>query len=267
MTAIREHGELRAAASAATSFRQQLWLLGRSGRWIYPIAALSAMLLMLPGGGDPTVAVAGALVGFTGAFWPMIVWYGETPGRRTYHWSLPVARTGHDLMRVAAGAIYLVAISVTVALAAILIDGSVASSFGEFRTVLFLAFVLIPLFPYFLMTALALWSDYTITRWVLAGFVAFPVGATILERAGYGQPADWFGTLFFGGRFSFAFTLFEGIFILSDGRVFPGELWPTAIAIWLAAGILLTLLAASVRPDELKRLFYASKAGDISNGA
>ena len=249
-------GALRSPASTGTSFRQQMWLLGASGRWIYPIAALVAMLMIIPGSdpatADPATAVAAALVAFLGAFWPMIVWYGETPSRRVYHWSLPVARAPHDLMRVAAGALYLVGMSAAIALAAILIDGNFTVAFDT-RTILILAFGLVPLFPYFLMSALALWSDYAVTRYALAAFVGFGFGSAVLERVGYGVPADWLGTLFFGGSWAFAFTLLEGVFMLSERATSPGDTWPAAIAVWLATGIALTLLAVSVRPDDLRR--------------
>jgi hypothetical protein len=42
-------------------------------------------------------------------FWPLSVWASESPGKREYHWSRPIARGVHDLVRVWAGAAVLMA--------------------------------------------------------------------------------------------------------------------------------------------------------------
>lgn len=42
-------------------------------------------------------------------FWPLSVWAGASPSRRDYHWSLPVPRGVHDLVRVGVGGIVLMA--------------------------------------------------------------------------------------------------------------------------------------------------------------
>lgn len=46
-----------------------------------------------------------------GLSWPARVWRGEPPAGRDYHWSLPVERRTHDLLRVAAGAVWLFALT------------------------------------------------------------------------------------------------------------------------------------------------------------
>lgn len=52
---------------------------------------------------------AGAALAW-GLFLPFHLWRGEVPSRRGYHWTMPVAHRQHDLLRVAAGAVWLLAI-------------------------------------------------------------------------------------------------------------------------------------------------------------
>lgn len=59
-------------------------------------------LVMLGGGAFGFIAVIAV-------FWALSVWHQETPSRRLYHWSMPVARGAHDRIRVVAGALWLVA--------------------------------------------------------------------------------------------------------------------------------------------------------------
>jgi hypothetical protein len=59
-----------------------------------------------------------------GAIWPLVVWRGEPWGERDYRWSLPVSRHSHDLIRVAAGAVWLM-LGVAVCLAVIRISQDV----------------------------------------------------------------------------------------------------------------------------------------------
>lgn len=43
-----------------------------------------------------------------GGFAAVLVWLREAPQNRRYHWSLPVAREIHDMLRISAGAVWLV---------------------------------------------------------------------------------------------------------------------------------------------------------------
>lgn len=80
----------------------------------------AAIAELAPGEGVPVdegvaallfAAAASAVWGF---FFPFRVWRGEVPSRRGYHWAMPVERRLHDLLRTAAGAVWLEAIVVAV---------------------------------------------------------------------------------------------------------------------------------------------------------
>lgn len=57
------------------------------------------------------IIMYGGLVG-SGAIAGLIVWFGEGPRKRRYHWAMPVKREVHDLARVIAGAVWLLGIIV-----------------------------------------------------------------------------------------------------------------------------------------------------------
>ena len=87
--------------------------------WFYVAAETGA----LPSGGISTFA--GLMLGspfhlfaILAAFaWALTLWSDEGPGDRAYHWSLPVGRPGHDLIRVAAGGAWMLAVGATGVLA------------------------------------------------------------------------------------------------------------------------------------------------------
>jgi len=45
-----------------------------------------------------------------GLIWPVFVWSGNAPEQRDYHWTMPIGKTKHDLIRFAAGGCILAAI-------------------------------------------------------------------------------------------------------------------------------------------------------------
>jgi hypothetical protein len=88
---------LLAACVAPMAFVEVASVHARMGhapdRPMYPAYPLKEVLPFL---------IAAAVV------WPLLVWREESWGRREYHWSLPVQRWVHDLLRVAGGAVWLV---------------------------------------------------------------------------------------------------------------------------------------------------------------
>jgi hypothetical protein len=245
--------QLRAAATTAASFRHQAWLLGVSGRWIYPAAAVVALLLLV--GRTQNVSLLAAIFAVVlGSVWPLIVWHAETPGRRLYHWSLPVTRAAHDLMRVATGALYLVVICAVFGATAAISDGTLAG-FTARGPQAWSSFFLVPLILYFVVTPLALWSEYAITRWTLGSSVAFAVVAVVLELQGVSQPVELIAWALADGRWSFTFALTDGIEAMDPSHTASAARWAIAAALWLGFGIAWTIFTAIFRPDDLKRMF------------
>ena len=55
----------------------------------------------------PTMAAGSVWTTLTAVAAALLVWAGEGPGHRRYHWSLPVPRETHDLLRILMGAVWL----------------------------------------------------------------------------------------------------------------------------------------------------------------
>jgi hypothetical protein len=80
-----------------------------------------------------------------------VVWFGEGPRNRRYHWSMPVRRELHDLIRIAAGAVWLMALIAIYCLLYWLGDGPVMRSQWLNHAPLFwIAQFLVPLLAYLL---------------------------------------------------------------------------------------------------------------------
>ena len=239
--------ELRRPVSALTSFRQQLWLIARSGRSGLLLLSLVLVLVIVR-----RVELAGELgssearrfffasmiaLGFA-PLWALVVWYGEWPLRRSYHWSLPVPRAGHDLARVAAGAIYLI-----VGWSALALVGWLSRD-----TVIGLpalaSFFSAPLILYLLITPLVLWSDSRVVPW---GFALILVGA-LAVLVDFAPIASVFLAIF-ESSWGIEPAIYGGF---READVIAGP--TSATALWLAIGLASTVFAAIWRPADLARL-------------
>src|SRR5262249_6196739 len=146
------------------------------------------------------------------ALWAMLVWYREGPDRRSYHWSLPVARPKHDLARVVAGAVYLLGIC------AVLAGAGALASFAEgeldrltalgpqLAACLFVG----PLIAYALVSAVVLWGDAQLVRWLLGLLLGVAVLAEVLDANGYTFLVHGFQRFLFDERFGLATALTMG---------------------------------------------------------
>ncbi len=254
--------ELRPAPGIGISFRQQAWLLGVSGRWAFLILGLLAVL-MLFGLSDvprevPRILITAMLALLGGAIWAVMVWDGENPDRRSYHWSLPVPRPAHDLARVAVGAVYLLGVCAVLAGAGAM-AASANGTFDRFAAVgpeAWATFFVAPLIIYLLVLPVVLWSDYPITRWVFG--IIFGVGllAAILSWQGLPLLGEVINKTFESENWGLGAALFNGIVREVSGSMelpAPVDLWWTAAALWFTLGLALTLFAGIYRPDDLRR--------------
>lgn len=243
--------ELRAPASAAMSFRLQMMLLARSGRWFMLLGTLVLILLAVIRTGHGHGPEWGA-TGFTlslmiglpaASIWALGIWAGEFPQRRSYHWSLPVSRPAHDLARVAAGVIYLVAAWVALALA---VNGFVVGS-NAIAPDAWLAFFAAPVVMYFLTMPLTLWGDSRVVRWIIGFVMAWGI-AVILDIPYVGEPL----IRLFEAPWGLEAALFGGLIRDADADLPIGS--PGAISLWLGIGIAATIFCAIWRPADLARL-------------
>jgi hypothetical protein len=95
-------------------FRQQLRMLDAAQRAPLLLGIMVLPAVMWPGHGL-LIPIRPMLL--ASIAWALLVWEGETRGRRTYHRCLPVDQTTHDLLKIAAGAVWLLsAVAITVGL-------------------------------------------------------------------------------------------------------------------------------------------------------
>jgi hypothetical protein len=100
------------APSLLTVTRQQLRLIDAHGRFPFLIGLLAGLPIVFivnqPAGvsdRDAALPILGHLC--TACVWPFFVWIGELPRQRGYHRNLPVNHVTHDLIKVIAGACWL----------------------------------------------------------------------------------------------------------------------------------------------------------------
>jgi hypothetical protein len=87
-----------------------------------------------------------------GAIAGMLVWFSEGPRHRRYHWSMPVQREIHDLMRIVAGAIWLFAATVVFCLAIWLLeDPAIRDQWLRHVPYFWATMFLVPLLAYLLL--------------------------------------------------------------------------------------------------------------------
>jgi hypothetical protein len=112
-----------------------------------------------------------------------------------------------------------------------------------------LGYFVAPLVVYLFAMPLVLWSEYRIMKWVMGGLLLYPLMMMLLESRGITRPEEGFVNLMVRGDLSLASVLFDPMLGQADGN------WWLASLLWLAAGASLTVLAATYRPDDLRRTF------------
>ena len=248
--------ELRTPAGIRTSFVQQLRLLGWSGRWAYLIISLLLLLAFTKTMhadallGVPLVVVAGLLGLPLAALWALLVWHGELPDRRSYHWSLPVPQPGHDLARIAGGAVWLLAAYLALAAGGAIVaatsgDWARFASIGPAWTTFFAG----PLVLYLVVSPLALWSNSVWLRRVLAAVIVLGIFGAIGQLDVYRRVAE----AVFGPGWGLATALMGGFLRQAGLETGPaGE--RGAAALWFGIGLIATICAATWRPADVARL-------------
>lgn len=256
--------ELNQTPGVWTSLRQQLWLLGSSRRWTALTLSLAAVMAIIDVHVLPPVPsnlwLVIVLLPITG-LWVTLVWSGEGPSQRGYHWSLPVPRAAHDLARVVAGAVYLVALcAVLAAVAGVLAaSGGYFNAFAAIDAEAWANFFLAPLVVYLLVSPLVLWRDYAVVRWLMGALFALGVLTPLAETQHVHVLSDAWKFLFFSPDVGLGLiangTLQALAVAIGDADLGPSQSWVAAVALWLGIGAVLTVLAATFRPDDLTRTF------------
>lgn len=188
-------------------------------------------------------ALAGTFVGMLvfALFWPFRVWRGEAPSRRDYHWAMPVSHRDHDLARVAAGAVGLLAVA-AVLYAAGAVTALAAGHAGllELSAWAWVGLLLGPLLPYALSSIFLVRCEHP-AGW-LWGVLVLLLALWLLDA---GREVAGVSTLV-SGRFGLGWAAGGAVF--GEWMARPaGGLWLATWAAWLALFTGGVLLAASTR--------------------
>ncbi|HKK28671.1 MAG TPA: hypothetical protein VKB18_11355 [Gemmatimonadota bacterium] len=184
--------------------------------------------------------------------WPMMVtWRDEAPSRRTYHWSQPVQRMRHQLVRTAVGGAALAAALAAGGLAGwivgALVQGGMASGGGE----VFVASAGSLGLAYLLGSVPALLSDHAVL-WLIGAYAASALLMTAWPALGW-PGAHFLEAAVTHGRWSLgralgAPAILSGAFGQGTATEHP-EPW-SALAVWLAVAAAGVIVAVSVRQER-----------------
>lgn len=171
---------------------------------------------VMPALASPVVAVVVLL----SIYMATTTWRGEGPSRRSYHWTLPVARGWHSITRAIAGLLLLFAVllagAIIPVMAGVLPLGSL------------LVWPVCVAIVYLLAMIPTLLGDQP-DRWILGG-IGFYIAGRLLLFVLWGQSwllEAWDSVV--SGRFGLAIALAP--------HRFPFESWMPAAALWLAIGV------------------------------
>ncbi len=262
--AARAHEPVGAAAAFANQLRL-LWLTRR------PLMLLVALLGGLALSGPPWSAGENArLLSFwgwlllAGPVWAFAVFHNEGPSHRLYHWSQPVPRHVHTLVRVAAGIGWLwavVAVLLAVALLLGTLDGN-AWQLGALPVEAWLNLFTAPLIGYLAISVLTVASDRPIV-WMFGILFLVPFAVAMLARSLDMEPLaeilarpmidpTWGVVAALVGAMEPAVREVTAAGPSAAGFDVGG--WRVATVVWILAFGTLTTLMASRHPDARFRL-------------
>jgi hypothetical protein len=248
-------------------FAAQFVLLAATRRWV-PLAAalalgglLAAVLPALPGvrfrwddGVHPARGMAVLLayppVLLASMLWGSLVWRGERPRSRDAHRVLPVDQGTHELLRVAAGAAWL--LPGVAALVLFLAAASGAEGRGLLLPWLAIVYLTGSLTGYLLTSALALRVRRPLA-WLALGLAVWAAAVAALQRGGFARASALLAGVF-QGRAGLWAALGGGFDVTGAGGTprlagDPGR-WALAMLLWLASSLLLVAAAATPRRER-----------------
>jgi hypothetical protein len=104
--------------------------------------------------------------------WAIVVWRSEGPSHRSYHWSLPVDLRTHDVLRVCAGALWMLGVSLAFAVITLVASHTSLAGAGVRLPISFwLSFVTATMIPYMMGSAIGVASDRP-AEWILGLYVS-----------------------------------------------------------------------------------------------
>ncbi|MEX1184132.1 MAG: hypothetical protein WEF86_12950 [Gemmatimonadota bacterium] len=250
------------APSYGTVLKQQLRLLWLSrmpwflaGLLLVPVAASAAMILYNGDSLGLLVLHLVPIVGFASGAWGLLIWRDEGPAKRAHQWSLPVDRPAHDLARVMAGAVWLLAmlgpfLSMTILMGLLSPDADAVRN----GLPLLLPHYLLSSLTIFLLVAVLSTALNRPAEWLIMGFLALMILSITAALADL-RIAERTVRLVMDSPYSIGTALRTGAAGASvrmnrpeyaDLSFYYSEWLPVAVA-WLAIAIIAVAAAAYVR--------------------
>lgn len=210
------------------------------------------------GAGTPlgfTYGAAGAIPVFVMALLiPFAVWRAEDPSRRAYHWTMPVARGPHTIMKFLSGWAWLMIATVVYLLFIVALATILSMITGEHNDVAsgpvwewILAFTATTL-AYLLTSIAVIGSDHA-WRWIGGLFLGYWVLIGVLTSFGMPDASIALRTIWEG-----AYGLKTALFGIASGSVrhFPGQhmsdlsmsAWLVAMPLWIIASAIAVTFAS-----------------------
>lgn len=180
------------------------------------------------------------MIPWLGVIFALFAWRGEGPGRRAYHWTQPVSRARHDLIRVAVGAVWMLPMMALFMVA----DVVILSAFGYGTSLWELPpenWLVTPggaLTIYLLVMVPVLLSDRP-GVWTF-GTIAGLLGLGTLFQLGIGDTwitSLWTGSLGLGNVIG-QLTFYQ-----------PASTWGPALGFWLAVALIAVTAVGNLRRE------------------
>lgn len=238
--------------------RAQLRLMARAHRPAFLLLGLAvaagvvALAWIWPGGAPDRLTLAHAMGRSYGAlelvavFWAaMVTWRGEGPEERFHHWSQPVGRRRHQLLRIAAGAVWLLAAVVAGAAAGWLAGAVVQGGMGPGGAAPLAATVGGLLLLYLLGSVPALLSEHPVV-WIVGVYAGTGFLVTLASARGWPLAGTVRSLLLTGDWSLSSATNAPGLLV---GGTSGGQPW-AALGLWLCVAGAAVVLTASVHQER-----------------
>lgn len=195
------------------------------------------------------VAVAAAFWAF---FWPFRVWGEELLGKRGYHWTMPVDRRTHDLVRVGVGAVGLVCVVALFLLLALVVSILAGNDqlYRGFGALFWIDLLAAPPVIYLLVSIPVVGSRHPAAwLWSVLGGCALLVSLSqALELTGVSALLEGLAL----GPVGLLSTLGQPVVAeLAAWGPYPAGRWIAGWLLWLAIGAVGVAFAAGRRPRSL----------------
>jgi hypothetical protein len=188
---------------------------------------------------------------------PSIIWNGEDPTRRMYHWSMPVGRAAHAWIKTAAGWLWTMGLTLAFMITVVVVDALVGHIVGQrapadpgFRTWEWAVPFTATTVAYVLASAAAV-GTRTPVVWIAGPFTIYTAATLLVGATGYPALSRSMMKVI-SGYYGISAAIAGTIGMSDDPKVpFHANVsqWLGATALWGLVGLVLLYLVAHRRPE------------------